>query len=503
MSEDMDWTLASYVRLTDVSTVEDFWMAHGLVKEHLAENMFFIMREGIYPCWDDPKNMYGRCVSLKVAKGDAHRAWEAICSRVLGETVITRVGVKEVKGVKGVKDVKDVKDVKEAPEAPEAAWESVNGISISPKKYFCIIKIWLKDARFNHPDDFAVPACTVLSPVPQMPHREHHVVAVTPAGRERYLSLLIPQILLYHRMGLVDEYQLWVNTDVQSDIDYMRCKAAEFPDLICLRFLPPSVPYVAARNNETIHCFFRGCVDKDTIYVRFDDDIVLLDSADAFRAFLDYRLDHREYFMVYGTILNNAVVSNVLQRFGRLGRQKGVAGYDCLNVLGWRTGSFAAHMHDQVLARLQEDGALSGFHFDHEWLLLQNERVSINCLAWLGSDFAAACGGVVDTDEELGLSVIMPKRLGRINAIFGGFCCVHYGFFMQRKYLNRHGYEARYRGWVAEHVLTPAGLEAEVPSTLEGDAQGVDGYGDGEEDVVDLGLGPPPKKDRIKGTLMT
>ncbi len=33
-------------------------------------------------------------------------------------------------------------------------WQKVNGISISPKKSFCIVKLWLGDALLNKPEQF-------------------------------------------------------------------------------------------------------------------------------------------------------------------------------------------------------------------------------------------------------------------------------------------------------------------------------------------------------------
>ena len=129
-SDDPDWTLPSYIRLTDVSTVEDFWASHACIKDNVPDNMFFMMREGVYPCWDDPKNMYGGSISLKVSKADATRAWETVCSRVLGETMLAK---------------------------DAAGWESVNGVSISPKKYFSILKVWLKDGDHDRPSDFSIP----------------------------------------------------------------------------------------------------------------------------------------------------------------------------------------------------------------------------------------------------------------------------------------------------------------------------------------------------------
>ena len=33
-------------------------------------------------------------------------------------------------------------------------YDNINGISISPKKEFNIIKIWLKEKKYNYSDDF-------------------------------------------------------------------------------------------------------------------------------------------------------------------------------------------------------------------------------------------------------------------------------------------------------------------------------------------------------------
>ena len=129
-SDDEDWTLSSYVRLSDVSTVEDFWTSIDHLKDKIPDNMLFMMREGIDPCWDDPQNMYGGCISMKIPKADTIRTWEHISMRVIGETMLNE----------------------------RQGWESINGISISPKKYFSILKVWLKDSTYDKPNDFAIPA---------------------------------------------------------------------------------------------------------------------------------------------------------------------------------------------------------------------------------------------------------------------------------------------------------------------------------------------------------
>lgn len=66
--DDTNWNLDSYHRLADVACVGDFWQVHGAVSGYLNRGMFFIMREHVYPCWDDPNNIRGGCLSMKVLK---------------------------------------------------------------------------------------------------------------------------------------------------------------------------------------------------------------------------------------------------------------------------------------------------------------------------------------------------------------------------------------------------------------------------------------------------
>ena len=210
---------------------------------------------------------------------------------------------------------------------------------------------------------------------------EYRVVIVTPAGRQRYLELLIPQVQNY-KQGGADEYRLWVNTTDQNDIDYMTQKAAEDPDSCC-----------------------RGLV-KDWL--------------------VEFRINHPEYFLVYGNILNNAILSHIHQKSGKLSTKDGNVGYSCMDDIGWKNGEFTLKLHEYVLGK-----TLSYFYFKDIWNLVDFERVSINCISWLGSEFKRFEGNV-GTDEEQWLSSDKPRELNKTNCIFGQFVCVHYAFYTQR-----------------------------------------------------------------------
>jgi hypothetical protein len=57
--------------------------------------------------------------------------WEDLCIKLLGETLLK--------------------------EDKRSSWNLVNGISTSPKKHFCIIKVWLKDNTLASKDFFNIP----------------------------------------------------------------------------------------------------------------------------------------------------------------------------------------------------------------------------------------------------------------------------------------------------------------------------------------------------------
>jgi hypothetical protein len=80
--------------------------------------MFFITREHIFPCWDDPNNIEGETISIKVLKDHVAETWGSISAHIVGEVFFG----------KGRDNMSC----------------NVNGISISPKKSFCIIKVWMK-----------------------------------------------------------------------------------------------------------------------------------------------------------------------------------------------------------------------------------------------------------------------------------------------------------------------------------------------------------------------
>ena len=77
--------------------------------------MLFIMKEGITPLWEDIHNRNGGCFSYKINNKFVAQIWKDLSYSLMGETLTEK----------------------------ELFNNNINGITISPKKNFCIIKIWL------------------------------------------------------------------------------------------------------------------------------------------------------------------------------------------------------------------------------------------------------------------------------------------------------------------------------------------------------------------------
>lgn len=120
--KEASWTIDSYVRLVTVSSARDYKSMREALRGKMPHGMFFLMREQVFPCWDDKLNIDGGCVSLKVTKCQAEEIWDMLCIRMLSETLQKKSG-----------------------DGADECQSLINGISISPKSIYCVIKIWMSE----------------------------------------------------------------------------------------------------------------------------------------------------------------------------------------------------------------------------------------------------------------------------------------------------------------------------------------------------------------------
>ncbi len=98
-------------------------MCESLPEAMVQNCMLFLMRENIKPIWEDENNKDGGCFSYKINNKNVSDIWKKLSCLLVGESLINeRMSLK------------------------------INGITISPKKHFCIIKIWMKDCTIQNPD---------------------------------------------------------------------------------------------------------------------------------------------------------------------------------------------------------------------------------------------------------------------------------------------------------------------------------------------------------------
>jgi hypothetical protein len=280
---------------------------------------------------------------------------------------------------------------------------------------------------------------------------------VTPAGRRRYLRLLAPQVLA---SGLVDRWDLWVNTAVPADLAFFEGLARVEPRV---RLVPQ--PDGAKPSVEAIGAFSRLATDDDTVYVRLDDDVVWLEPG-FFERLLRFRLAHPEYFLVAPLVVNNALGSYVLQTFGKL-RVSRPFTTACLCKVGWRDPDVALQLH-RLFLDLARRGETARLHCGPVEIALN--RFSINCIAWFGRDMALA-GGVRGSDEEEELSSSMAVRLGRRNCFQTDAVAAHFAFYSQREALDRAGVLEEYEALLRARPDLAAGFARVDGAFAEAQAQ--------------------------------
>lgn len=250
------------------------------------------------------------------------------------------------------------------------------------------------------------------------------IVIVTPAGRQKYMEILLKYVVVLHNIGIVDEYQIWENTQNESDKQYLANIAASH------KFIRHIKPSTGIDGNFSIAHFFPNAQDDKTVYVRFDDDIVFVEVW-TFIHFLHFRIKHPEYFLCFANVINNAMISHIHQRLG-VYQDLPHIGYNPMDRNGWRVGDVANAIHERFFEKQTADH-LNDYRFP-QWILNEYDRVSINCISWLGEEFKQF-GGEVDRDEEPWLTQVKPKLLNKPSCIYGGFVVCHFAFYIQRKRL--------------------------------------------------------------------
>ena len=114
------WNNESYINLCEdipgkvIKNADQLWGIFNALNDNFTAGMFFIMKEGIMPMWEDPGNSNGGFWSFKVPKRNSNDVWKKLTAGLFGNSLTV-----------------DSKNM-----------SSITGISISPKISNCVMKIW-------------------------------------------------------------------------------------------------------------------------------------------------------------------------------------------------------------------------------------------------------------------------------------------------------------------------------------------------------------------------
>ena len=122
LPHDTDWSIKSYTKIYEFNTIEQAVTITEMLPPKLIINcMLFLMRKGINPIWEDERNRNGGCFSYKIINKDVPGTWKQMSYLLVGETMSDNVKI----------------------------LPHINGITISPKKNFCIMKVWVANCLFQ------------------------------------------------------------------------------------------------------------------------------------------------------------------------------------------------------------------------------------------------------------------------------------------------------------------------------------------------------------------
>lgn len=124
LPHDPNWSLQSYSLLNTLTTVEQTIATVNVLPENMVKGcMLFVVRDGIAPMWEDPHNIGGGYFSYKIYNKNVCEVWRDVVYSLVGETLSQN----------------------------SKCMNSITGVEISPKKNFCIIKIWMSTCEFQTP----------------------------------------------------------------------------------------------------------------------------------------------------------------------------------------------------------------------------------------------------------------------------------------------------------------------------------------------------------------
>jgi hypothetical protein len=244
--------------------------------------------------------------------------------------------------------------------------------------------------------------------------------------------------------GLVDEWQLWLNTKNPSDIAYLESMAAENPKVkiykIDTPIMTPTYDYYYDSqdyNPTKTYKFMKFAREDDAIYIRFDDDIVWAEDC-AIQRIVQARIDNPMAFTIYPNIINSTICTLWHQENGSLGEEAGKVKREraddpdqAYNDEFNYSDSGLIDLIHKTFKKRYEEKSLSAYYLPSRYFT-DYKHFSICSLCWWGKD-KIEC----DHIEEPSMGWKLPMQFGRPVWFCGNALLVHASYHTQRDFLEK------------------------------------------------------------------
>jgi len=264
-------------------------------------------------------------------------------------------------------------------------------------------------------------------------YKNYKVHIVTPAGRQRYLEIIKKFIYRKINEGLIDSWDLWLNTINPTDIAYIESMAAENPKVKIYKLDEAITPTWESYNALQTHKFMKFAREDDTIYIRLDDDILWVEDG-AIEKICQARIDHPDAFVIYPNVINSTICTSWHQEIGALSEEHGIVRKERKDDLDWAyldafnytDSGLIDHIH-KTFQKRYNDGSLSAYYLPSK-SFDDYKHFSICSIAWWGKD-KIECGAL----EESQMAWELPEKFKRPVWFAGDALMFHSFYHTQRQ----------------------------------------------------------------------
>jgi hypothetical protein len=263
------------------------------------------------------------------------------------------------------------------------------------------------------------------------------VVAWIPYGRHKTVEILLAYLQRDHDRGIVDELWLYMNTKSQGQVEdrVWARRAASARPWVKLIKRPEGVRTYEKVQMNTMYAY-RYMTDENTIFIRFDDDIVYIHEDAVENLVADAASGPQ--LCSFPIIINNAIVSHYLQTHGVIPLEEPdwpEVGNHCMDPIGWADGGFAVQLHERLLEHI--DAGTVDEMFLHTSIPLRPQQFSVSCFASRGAEYARLDPpGVLGLEEEKWHTSVRPREIGEDNTLVPNALVSHLTFLTQWRHFE-------------------------------------------------------------------